>query len=164
MSNRWQLVTSYLATRRDIWRNGIPQDPNAADFFPKAQYWDHVFKLSGSYDLPFDTQVAAMFTTQSGAVWARDVRFTTGLRQQTQLILQVEPSDARRLPTQNLLNLRFEKRQQFKYGRAAFQFDLFNATNINSALEVTTRSGASFGRVTSIVAPRVARLGVTYTF
>jgi hypothetical protein len=164
MSNRWQLVTSYLATKRHIWRNGIPQDPNAADFFPRSQYWDHVFKLSGSYDLPLDTQVAAMFTSQSGAVWARDVRFTTGLRQQTQLILQVEPSDARRLPTQNLLNLRFEKRQRFKYGRAAFQFDLFNATNINSALAVTTRSGASFGRTTSIVAPRVARLGVTYTF
>jgi hypothetical protein len=164
LSNRWQLVTSYLATRFDTWPNGIPQDPNAANFFPKAQYWDQSFKLSASYLLPFEINVAGTFTSQSGAVWAREARFTTGLRQQTQLILLMEPRDSRRLPRQDLLNLRVEKQQRLKHGRVSLQLDVFNVTNINAALAVTARSGASFGRITSIVNPRVARLGVTYSF
>jgi hypothetical protein len=76
----------------------------------------------------------------------------------------MEDPAARRLPAQNLLNLRLEKRVNVGFGTAAFQFDLFNVTNANVGLGVTTRSGASFGQITSIVPPRVARLGVTYTF
>lgn len=165
LSNRWQLVTSFLATHTDMWRNGIPQDPNAAGFYPKSQYWEWGFKLSGSYELPYHIQAAAMFTSQSGSVWAREARFTTGLARLSEVILYMEDSAARRLPTQNILNLRFEKRQRFgRFGSAAFQLDVFNVTNTNVELGVTTRSGASFGKITSIVPPLVAKLGVSYTF
>jgi len=164
LSNNWQILTAYLATRFDTLPNGVPQDPNAANFFPTAEYWDQSFKFSGSYRLPYDMHVAGTFTSQSGAVWARDARFTTGLRQQTQVILLMEPRGARRLPQQNLLNFRLEKQQRLRFGKASFQLDVFNVTNINSALAITARSGASFGRITSIVNPRVARLGVTFSF
>jgi hypothetical protein len=164
LSNRWQLVTSFLATHVDTWRNGIPQDPNAEGFYPKSGYWEWNFKLSGSYDLPYDIQAAAVFTSQSGSVWARDARFTTGLPRLGSLVLLMEDPASRRLPTQNILNLRFEKRQKVGFGTAAFQFDMFNVTNTNVELGVTTRSGASFGQITSIVPPLVARLGVSYTF
>lgn len=164
LSNRWQLVTSFLATHRDIWRNGIPQDPNAANFYPKSKYWEWGFKLSGSYLLPYDVQLAAMFTSQSGAVWARDARFTAGLPNLTSLILLMEDPAANRLPTQNLLNLRLEKRQKTRFGTFAFQFDLFNLTNTNVELGVTTRSGSTFGNITGIVPPRIARFGITYSF
>jgi hypothetical protein len=76
----------------------------------------------------------------------------------------MEDPAARRLPTQNILNVRLEKQQKIGFGTAAFQFDLFNVTNTNVELGVTKRSGASFGKITSIVPPLVARLGVTYTF
>jgi hypothetical protein len=164
LSNRWQLVTSFLATRTDMWRNGIPQDPNAAGFFPKSKYWEWGFKLSGSYELPFQIQAAAMFTSQSGAVWAREARFTTGLSRLSEVILLMEDPAARRLPTQNILNLRFEKRQKIGPGTAAFQLDVFNVTNANVELGVTARSGANFNKITSIVPPLVAKLAVTYTF
>lgn len=165
MSNRWQLVTSWLATHRDVWRNGIPQNPNEASFYPKDQYWEWAFKLSGSYLLPRDVNVAAMFTSQSGEPLARDVRYTTGLRQQSNLILRMEPLGARRLPAQHLLNFRLEKKQRIR-GRstASIQFDLFNMWNTNAATAMTTRSGATFGLITAIVPPRIARLGVTYQF
>jgi hypothetical protein len=164
LSNKWQLVTSFLATRTDMWRNGIPQDPNAANFYPKSKYWEWGFKLSGSYELPYKIQAAAMFTSQSGATWAREARFTTGLARLSEVILLMEDSAARRLPTQNILNLRFEKRQKIGFGTAAFQLDLFNVTNTNVELGVTARSGANFNKISSIVAPMVAKVGVSYSF
>ncbi len=164
LSNRWQLVTSFLATHTDMWRNGIPQDPNAANYYPKSKYWEWGFKLSGSYELPWRIQAAAMFTSQSGAVWAREARFTLGLARLSEVILLMEDPAARRLPTQNILNLRFEKRQKIGPGTAGFQLDLFNVTNTNVELGVTARSGANFNKITSIVPPFVAKIGVIYTF
>ena len=164
LSNKWQLVTSFLATHNDIWRNGIPQDPNAANFYPKSKYWEWGFKLSGSYELPYRIQAAAMFTSQSGDVWGRQTRFTTGLKQLSEVILYMEDPAARRLPTQKILNLRFEKRVKLGPGNAALQLDIFNVTNTNVELGVTQRSGSTFMQISSIVPPTVAKLGVVYTF
>jgi hypothetical protein len=70
-----------------------------------------------------------------------------------------------RMPNQNLLNFRVEKRQRLgSYGQVSFQFDLFNAANTNTATTTSTRSGPTYGRITAIIPPRIARLGVTYTF
>jgi hypothetical protein len=164
MSNRWQLVTSFLATRVDIWRNGVPQDPNAAGFYPKSKYWEWGFKMSGSYELPWQIQAGVMFTSQSGAVWAREARFTTGLTRLSEVILLMEDPAARRLPTQNILNTRLEKRQKIGRATASFQLDVFNVTNTNAELGVTARSGANFNKITSIVPPVVAKLGASLSF
>jgi hypothetical protein len=173
MSDRWQLVTSFLATHVDEWAAfntatgaaalGPAVTPNE-EFFPRSKYWQWNYKVAGSYDLPWEMQLAGTFTSASGDVWGRDARFTTGLVRSGSLILRMEDPAANRLPTQNLLNFRFEKRLKIGGGRAAFQFDLFNVTNTNVELGVTTRSGATFGNVTSIVPPRIVRLGVSYMF
>ncbi len=164
LSNKWQLVTSVLATHVDQWRTGVPETPNEEFFYPKATYWEWSYKLAASYDFPYQIQLAGVFTSQSGNVWARDARFTAGLVRSTALVLQMEDSAANRLPTQNLLNFRVEKRQKIGPGTASFQFDLFNVTNTNVEMGVTTRSGPSFGQITGIIPPRVVRLGVSYSF
>ena len=163
LSNKWQLVTSFLATHIDQWRSGVPATPNM-EIYPKSKYWEWGYKLAGSYDFPYQIQLAGTFTSQSGEPWARDARFTAGLVRSTQLILLMEDPAANRLPAVNILNFRVEKRQKIGPGTASFQFDLFNATNSNSELGITTRSGASFGQISSIVPPRVVRLGVSYNF
>jgi hypothetical protein len=163
LSNKWQLVTSVLATHIDQWRSGVPVTPNM-EIYPKSKYWEWGYKLAASYDFPYQIQLAGTFTSQSGEPWARDARFTTGLPRTTALVLLMEDPAAHRLPTVNMLNFRVEKRQKIGPGTAAFQFDLFNAANINSELGITTRSGASFGQISSIVPPRVVRLGVSYNF
>jgi len=161
-------VTSVLATHVDEWSNaltsGVPQTPNQANFFPKTRYWQWAFKLAGSYDFPYGIQAAGTFTSQSGDVWGRDARFTTGLVRSGSLVILMEDPASNRLPTQNIVNIRIEKRQKIGFGTASFQFDLFNVTNTNVELAVTTRSGSSYGRITSIVPPRIVRLGVGYTF
>ncbi len=164
LSNGWQMLTSFLATHRDEWLNNVPQDPNAANFFPKNQTWEWAYKVSGSYLLPYNVQLAGSFTHQSGLAYARDVRFTQGLAQQSQVILLMEPVGSQRRPHQNLLTLRFEKRQKLGFGEASFQLDLFNVLNTNAATDISARSGLTYGQVLSIVPPRIARFGVTYLF
>lgn len=166
LADRWQMLVAYLATKRDEWRSGVgvPQDPNAAAFFPKDETWEWNLRAVGSYQMPFDVQVAGVFTHQSGMPYAREVRFTEGLQQLTQLIVLAEPLGARRYPHQNLLNIRIEKQQKLWVGQASFQFDLFNTLNTNVATTLSARSGPSFERITAIVPPRIARLGVTYKF
>lgn len=170
LSNRWQLLATYLATRRNVWLDtpapytGVPQDPNTANFFPKDQTWQRVFKLSGSYLLPYGIQLASSFTNQSGVPFARTALFTTGLAQLGSIVLKMEPVGAENYPAQNLLAFRVEKRVKVGFGRASLQFDLFNALNTNAATSQTIQSGASFGRVLAIVPPRIGRVGVTFTF
>lgn len=42
--------------------------------------------------------------------------------------------------------------------------NVYDALNINTVLSVSTLAGSTFRRPTSIVPPRIAELGVTYTF
>ena len=44
------------------------------------------------------------------------------------------------------------------------QFDLYNALNTNDETTRSVRSGPTYGRITAIIPPRVARLGITYAF
>jgi len=52
-----------------------------------------------------------------------------------------------------------------KQGRKAeARVNIFNALNINGALSVNQRSGATFLRPTSLVLPRVFDLSLSYIF
>lgn len=164
LSGRWQMMSSFLATKRNVWRSGIPQTPNIAEFFPKDETWEWNFKVSGSYRLPWDVQAAGSFTRNSGTPWAREVRFTSGLRQQSQVILLMEPLGARRTPSIDLLTLRLEKRVRVKGTETQLQLDVFNALNTNTETGFNARSGSTFGRITGAVPPRIARLGIAFTF
>lgn len=163
LSNRWQLRASYLATRKNMWIGGVPQTPNE-EFFPKNETWDTTFRVSGSYDAPLGIQTAAVYEYQSGTAQARDVLFR-GLPQLSTVTLRMEPLGAQRLPAVKLLNLRAAKRVRLFTSQAmTLQFDLYNALNTNDATTLSVRSGPTYGRITAIIPPRVARLGVTYSF
>jgi hypothetical protein len=171
LSNRWQLLATYLATHRNVWIAtgvspylGVPQDPDAANFYPKDQTWQRVFKVSGSYLLPYDIQLASSFSALSGQPFARTAVFSKGLSQLGSIVLNMEPIGTESYPAQNLLAFRVEKRQKLPIGVATFQFDVFNALNTNAATSETTQSGPNFGKILAIVPPRIARLGVTFTF
>ncbi len=160
----WHLLASCTAAHHAEWRNGVPQDPNTASFFPWSEYWQWECKISGGYPLPFGVRVAALFTHTSGDAEARDVRLT-GLKQAKSIVLPMQPIGAIRLPHQNLLNLRLEKRQRLGgHGNIAFQADLLNLANSSVPTAVITRSGPSYGRIVAVVPPRSLRLGAEYTF
>jgi hypothetical protein len=164
LSANWQLLMSYLATKNDAWIAGVPTTPNE-EFFPKNQTWDQTFRAAGSYVAPWGIMGSALFEYQSGPAQARDVLYRTGLRQLSSLTLRMEPIGAYRLPAVKLLSVRAAK--HFRIGAAqkmTAQFDLFNALNANDATAITVRSGPNYDRITAILPPRVARVGVTYSF
>jgi hypothetical protein len=171
LSNGWQMLASYLATKRNVWMGsgnaaGVPLTPND-NFFPKDETWDTTIRLTGSYVTRWGIEGAAVYEYQSGLALARTVVFagaTSGLKQLSTLTLRTEPIGAERLPGIKLLNLRVDK--QFKLGinRLTLQADVFNLLNVNVPTAQSAQSGPSFGTISSIVLPRIGRVGVTYVF
>ncbi len=156
----WQWV-DYGSTTSTT--SGVPMTPNLT-FFPKDQTWEWAFKVSGSYLLPGDVLAAAFFASNSGQAYARSARFTTGLKQLTQVILLMEPTGSQRLPSINLMSARAEKRVKIGRTTATFQFDVFNLLNSNVPTQIVARSGSTYGNPLTILSPRIARLGVTFTY
>ena len=64
------------------------------------------------------------------------------------------------------MSLRFEKviPGVTKGHKLAMRVNVYNALNTNTPLTVQQRSGATYGNALSIVPPRIAELGVAYTF
>jgi len=90
----------------------------------------------------------------------------------------VEPSGAYYLPNIALTNIRFEKKfRGLGLGQGhtlSTLIELYNIQNANTITGQNTQTGTttdnlgntvpSFGRYTQAISPRVARLGVRYTF
>jgi hypothetical protein len=164
LSNNWQLLASFLGTRRNVWISGIPQTPNDT-FFPKDQSWERTFRAAGSYQAPWGVLGSVMYEYQSGTATARTVQYRTGLVQLSTVTLRMEPLGSERLPATKLVSLRAAKRFQMQdRRRLTIQFDLYNALNANSATTMSFASGPTFGTISAILPPRVARFGATYTF
>ena len=74
-------------------------------------------------------------------------------------------SAATALAAINIVNLRASK--EFSLGggrRLVVDFDVFNALNSNAPLAATFVSGPTFGYVTNVLPPRIARFGARFRF
>jgi hypothetical protein len=172
-SNRWQLMTSYSATKLGIpyipttaggFTVNLPtQDPNA-EIFAANNTWEWLGRVSGAYLFPAGIQVSGNFEHRSGTPWARTVSVRGG-QQIPSLTVRVEPIGERRLPNLNVLNVRAEKSFGLGSGhRLALRLNVYNTLNVNTVRSVNALSGSAFGRPTLITPPRIAEVGLTYTF
>ncbi len=101
---------------------------------------------------------------QSGAPYGRFFQTRVGeLNYGTQIIL-AEPIGTRRQENVTVLDFRVEKQLRFAADRAKLGlfFDLFNATNSNTAVNIDWRSGAGFETATTVLGPRIAKFGVKF--
>jgi hypothetical protein len=162
MSNNWQFIATYLATRKNMWLGGVPQTPN--DFFPKNETWETTYRVSGSYTAPWGIVASGILESQSGTPLARDVLYRTGLTSLASLTVRMEPIGTQRLPAVRLLNVRATKQFHLNRNRFSVQFDLYNALNSSDATSESFRSGPTYGTISAILPPRVARLGINYSF
>jgi hypothetical protein len=143
----------------------------------------HEFKLSGSYQLPWDMQVNAAFQSYSGAVlptrWSigRATRYaadcigpcTPGAlvipnMTAATYVVDLTPPGSNYYGRLNQLDLGVRK--IFRIGKYQFsgQMDLFNATNSSYIKSQTTTWGSSLGQVTSTLQPITMRLAVQMRF
>jgi hypothetical protein len=162
MTRRWDMLTSYSLTKNHRWIRATPQSPND-EFFPLDETYDWQFKLVGSYQLPGGISTSAFFQHLAGDPLQRTYIFRS-IPNATTVTLRLEPLGERREPNLNVLNLRGSKKFAFGNRKLQFDVDVFNLTNTNSATTINQASGASFGAISVIVPPRIARAGVTFTF
>ena len=137
---------------------------NAAGLLPGDR--GVMFKLQGSYAFPYDISVSSNLQWVSGKPYTRRLS-AGGLPQGTQTVF-LEPRDGSlRMPSQNFIDMRFEKR--FRLGgasRITVMADIINVLNIDTPLtwisEVST--SANFAVANLIANPRRAMFALRYEF
>lgn len=170
-SGNLSLMASGWMTKRHRWLVLIQDNPNT-DPFPLDETWSWAANLTGSYRLPWDMQAAAYIQMKEGLRGQRTVTFRAAdpdggppLRQQSTVTQNMEAFGAQSYAAQNVVNLRWSKR--FKLGggrRLEADFDVFNVLNSNAPTSATFTSGPTFGYVTNLLPPRIARFGVQFMF
>ena len=191
MSNRWQMMTSYVWSRLNGDMIVDPTNPNnLLDFVRSgdgpttglgtstASYdQTHSFKVLGSYQAPFGINVGANFQALSGL--PRDRTLNVPLLQGT-TAYRVEPRGTYRYEPLKLLSVRADKRFAFNGHGVSFLAEIHNllneSTNQNSvgsltrnfvnqaAFDAARLTTSYFGRVQEIIAPRILKLGVKFEF
>jgi carboxypeptidase family protein len=174
LSNRWQLMTSYSATKKHIplvpnvgTLNGLTiyassVDPNA-EINTSDNTWEWLGRVSGAYIFPLDVLVSANYEYRSGDPFARTVTLTGG-KTIPSITLNAEPIGGERYPNLHLLDFRLEKTVRIGGQKLAGRVNLFNALNRNTVTALTVLSGPNFLRPTAILPPRTLEFSATYTF
>jgi hypothetical protein len=176
MSNRFSLVTSYYYN----WDHdrGRPQTPNAERFNDiTVTNWN--FKIFGTYQAPFSIVATSSVRHQSGSNLSRDVTVTGG-NIGNNTVYEAEPNTAYRTDNVTVLDAKIERRFRFSGRSLSAFFDAFNILNTNSA-NIGAQTGTSsrptvtladgsrvqvqgFLRPTSVVPPRIFRIGARLSF
>jgi hypothetical protein len=170
LAGRWSLAANFAHTwNRDhasgylgqaVRSNEYAVTPN--DLINTDEDGRHVFrtwmgKAHATWLAPWGLRVSPLIRHQSGQPFARTVlaRLNVGT-----IRVLAEPIGARRQENVTLLDLSARKEIVVRGGRASVFVDLFNLFNANPEQTVTWASGPSFLRPLSIVAPRIARIGM----
>jgi hypothetical protein len=189
-ADRWSLVASFSYTwtqefARSYYGNNFGTvgsgaslyggnsaggaSPNSPNDRTHNDFTTWAFKLHGTYDAPWGVRVTPVLKSQSGQPYGRIVNAV--LNYGAQPIL-VEPIGTRRQDTVTTVDLRAEKRIDLKgRARAGLFLDVFNLLNSNVATNIRWTTGRlpvgtanqtipSFGTPTSILPPRIAKVGL----
>jgi hypothetical protein len=191
-SHNWQTNTSYTWSRTegnvnnsfgnnspgssgssDTGQGGVFSNPNRAINSEGPVVFDYTnnFKAEGTYHLPVwgGFNISGIYRYITGAAWGRRAGIR-GLDQGSETV-RIEPRGTRRVDALNNVDLRVEK--TFKFGQqsrtAGVFLDVFNVNNqgipdSESSRPYTDTSGSSFGDPRVWIDPRLARLGVRFTF
>jgi hypothetical protein len=176
LSNKSQLLTGFDMSKYETWSfasaisqdiatdtgGGPPQDPNRERYNNYLDYWHWQYKALGSYELPYAINVSGSVRITKGEPYGRSLN-VAGLTQGS-LTLTVEPQGTFFYPTVKLVDLRMSKGIAVGRGRLEGLLDVFNITNSSAILSTSNLTGATYGNVLTTVNPRIARLGVRWSF
>jgi hypothetical protein len=174
-SNRWSMNASFSHTWTHEFGNlyfnnrfgtiiqnfsffgSYPINPNE---HTENEFTNWNAKISGTFDAGWGLRVTPVLKSQSGAPYGRFIQ--AALNYGAQLIL-VEPIGTRRQDTVTVLDFRVEKQLRLAdRARLGLFFDLFNAMNANTAVNINWRSGTAFEKATTVLGPRIAKFGVKF--
>lgn len=165
LSNRWQLLASYSATKKDV------PVPARAELTPNAEInaadetWDWLFRVTGSYTFPFDIQTSTNILVQNGDPFARTVNLRGGTAIPSFNVAATEIG-AYANPKAVVVALNVDKSFELRSGqRLHAGVNILNLFNANFDLSLRqVRSGSTFGYSNGIQPPRLAEVTLRYTF
>ena len=182
MSNRWQLMGSYVWSRLDGDLVVDPNNPNQAIASNAkgrgSNDQPHAFKLIGSYQAPLGIDVGVNYQALSGLPTDRTFRVALA---QGSTTVRAERRGTYRADFLNLLSMKVDKTFRLhQHVRISGFFEIHNLLNSNATqnnIGTLTQAFASqaafdaartrtsyFGRAQEILAPRILKLGARYTF
>jgi hypothetical protein len=149
----------------------VIQSPND-EVFNIDNTWDWNYRLSGAYRAPYGVTVSSLYTLNSGKAGQRTFLFRqvdplggTALTNTGNLSMRLEPFGASRGPVLPNWNLKVAKEFKLSTNRKiAAELDVLNVLNSNPAWNTSYVSGPTFGQITSVQPPRIARFGVSFEF
>lgn len=130
------------------------------------------FRLSGSYRLPGDINLAGSMVSNNGYPYvstyavSRALATAAGvaLTRSSQTVLLSERGDER-LPNVTMFDIRLSRRFSMGNGRSITpQVDLFNIGNADTVVNRNAAVGSTYLRPQEILAPRIIRLGFSLNF
>lgn len=158
-SNRWSMTASYAATWRNDF-NSIPYNPNGA---PQSDLIPMTFiKVSSTYEPGWGLRLTPLVRYQSGNPYGRRATISMNYGSQT---VQIEPTGARSMASPLIFDLRGERRFNLKRGTVvSVVVDLFNITNSNAETDINITSGSTYEWPTTVLPPRVIRVGAKFSW
>jgi hypothetical protein len=173
-TQKWQMQAGFTIGKNEGGVGGDDlNDPNRTRF-PRGIIGndsERAFRLSGSYELPYRINFAGSMLANNGYPYTstysltRAVAATHGitLTRATQAIQLTERGDER-FPDVFMADVRFSR--QFRFGTRSFQptVDIFNITNTDTRDNQNSAVGANYLLPTSILAPRIIRVGFSLNF
>lgn len=200
-SDRWQLYSSYTLGRSEgnvgtHYNDGIGynvRSPNALinSVGPLSLDATHQIKVNGSYQLPYELNLAVSYlgitgypaqplVSEIGGAFpgATYFQFVRGVNypatnaqgvqyREARILLPVEPRGTHRVDFRNLINMRVEKTFTVaRHQRVGVMLDVFNLLNIDAVTQIQTQriELVNSGLPEAIELPFRARLGLRYTF
>jgi hypothetical protein len=170
-SGHWTVLASYTATRDHAWVNGnngnnaaapIQTNPNQL-LFPIDTRWVWQARLTGNYRLPWKFDISATYNLYNGLLGQRTQTYV--LPNAGSITVPVEAWGAQEGPLRTLMNIRVARNFVFeKWGTIRPNLELLNTLNSAAPWGITFTSGPRFGYYNSTDTPRIARIGVIYTF
>ena len=162
MSNRWSAAFSYFATKSHALINPVAATPNQ-DAYNLDETWTWGSTLSAIVTLPADIQLATFVQAKAGTRGERTNVFRN-IPNSSTITMRMGERGSLNNPDFTSLNLKLNKRFRGPFGAIDATFDLFNVFNANTATGVTKASGPTYNYTTGVLAPRVAQIGVKYSF
>jgi hypothetical protein len=173
-SARWQMQAGFTIGKNEGGTGGEDlNDPNRTRF-PRVIIGndsERAFRLSGSYRLPGDVTVAGSMLANNGYPYVSTYSLTRAqaaaqgitLTRASQTITLTERGEER-LPNVTMVDLRLSR--PFRFGSRSIQptVDFFNIMNVDTRDNQNSAVGGNYLIPTSILAPRIIRVGFSLNF
>jgi hypothetical protein len=181
-SQKWQMQAGFTIGRNEGGLNsatgsgqgtGDLNDPNLTVYERGVIGNDSetALRISGSYELPYRIILAGSMLSNNGYPYVSTYSLSRAaaaaqgitLTRASQTIILSERGEER-LPNVTMFDLRFSR--QFRFGTRSFQptIDIFNVGNVDTRDNQQNAVGANYRIPTSILSPRIIRVGFSLNF